>query len=294
MSYIIRNTIILGTILLIIICAGVYLTVFYFPKKIAYLDKEIGAIESTLLNPQDLIYETKNLTSKLEEMKSRWETRSKEIPPMDITGETYGYMTRAIDISGEVTLDVNYVGSSDFGNYGYNKYNLRGFAPFKNLFRFIWHMENGSRLFKISGLNLKLDESKEPETNNTRISVRYEMDLMAYYSPMPELNIAPIKRTVSLPSVTSNPFYPMILRDIPPPREDEIIITRSELLAVVAGKAFIRDQNQQSHTLEEGDRVYLGYVTKISPAQGKIECLLNKGGVSEIFELYIRAGQPIK
>jgi hypothetical protein len=46
--------------------------------------------------------------------------------------------------------------------------------------------------------------------------------------------------------------------------------------------------------LEEGEPVYLGYVTKIQPELGKIECLLNKGGVSEKFELTIRAGQPIK
>ena len=294
MSYIIRNTIVLGVIFILILGVGGYFTILHFPKKIEAIDKEINQIQITLQNPQDLAFEYNRLSAKLDDMEKRWETRSKEIPPKDITGETYGYMTRAIDISGEVRLNVNYVGPTESGAYGYNKYNLKGYAPFKNLYRFLWYMESGQRLFKISNLVFKLDETKVPETQETKISVNFEMELFAYYSTMPELNIAPVSRTVTPPTVISNPFYPLILRDIPPPREDEIIITRSELLAVVTGKAFINDQNQKQRTLEEGDPVYLGYVTKISPHEGKIECLLNKGGVSEIFELYIRAGQPIK
>lgn len=294
MSYSIRNTIVLGVILLLIWSIGGYFTLFYIPRQIELTENEIQNIEKTLQNPQDLAYQYNSTLARLEDMKKRWETRSKEIPPVDITGETYGYMTRAIDISGEVKLNVNYVGPTDAGSYSYNKYNLKGLAPFRNLFRFLWYMENGQRLFKISALNFRLDESKDPETQETKITVAYEMELLAYYSKLPELNIAPVRRTVTPPPVMSNPFFPLILRDIPPARPDEIIITQSELLAVVTGKAFILDQNQKSRTLEEGDPVYLGYVTKISPREGKIECILNKGGVSEIFELYIRAGQPIK
>jgi len=38
-------------------------------------------------------------------------------------------------------------------------------------------------------------------------------------------------------------------------------------------------------TLEEGDEVYLGYVTKIVPEEGRVEFTLNKGGIVERFEL---------
>ena len=50
----------------------------------------------------------------------------------------------------------------------------------------------------------------------------------------------------------------------------------------------------EGRVLEEGAPVYLGYVTKIVPDDGLIECLLNKGGVAEKFVLRIRQGQPIK
>ena len=93
-----------------------------------------------------------------------------------------------------------------------------------------------------------------------------------------------------LPSSVQNTWG----REIPPPQADAIAIDRSDLQAVIPGKAFIIDQNQKSRILEEGDKVYLGYITRILPNEGKIECLLNKGGVAERFELIIRVGQPLR
>ena len=62
---------------------------------------------------------------------------------------------------------------------------------------------------------------------------------------------------------------------------------------MIPDKAFVIDQSNNFRTLEPGDAVYLGYVTKLSPDEGKIECTLNKGGIIEKVELKIRyaAGQ---
>ena len=74
-------------------------------------------------------------------------------------------------------------------------------------------------------------------------------------------------------------------------------IERSDLKAVIPGKAFVLDQTNTIRTLSEGDEVYLGYVTKIVPDDGRIECTLNKGGIIERVELRIRYGaqqqQPV-
>ena len=82
--------------------------------------------------------------------------------------------------------------------------------------------------------------------------------------------------------------------NLPLMKRDEIDIERSELKAVIQGKAFIFDQNRKQRVIEENDPVYLGYVLRILPEQGRVECLLNKGGVSERYELAIRVGQPIQ
>jgi hypothetical protein len=294
LSYIIRNTIVLGAVFLVILCVGIYMAMYSLPKKIDVVEAEIKKIEIDLQNTPDLANEYNVAVAQLEEAKKRWETRNKDVPAKDITGETYGYFNRTIDVSGEVKLDMNYIGPKDFGRYGYNIYTLKGEGTFDNLYKFIWYTENGRRLFKISNLVLRGYESKQKETGETRVLVLYDMELQAYYSSIPELNIAPSQRNVVPATLTTNPFYPLIFREIPPPQPDEIEIERSILKAVIPGKAFIIDQFQKSRQLSEGDKVYLGYVTKIIPDQGKVECLLNKGGVAERFELSIRLGEPIK
>lgn len=294
MSYIIRNTIVLGVVLLIIIAVGVYLTLFAIPRKFKSVESEIKRIELDLQNTPDLANRYNTLSAQLDGIKRRWETRNKDVPPKDVTGETYGYLNQGIEVSGEVQMDMTFVGPKDFGNYGYNVYSLKGEGPFANVVKFIWYIENGRRLFKISNLTLRGYESKNKDTGETKLLVLFEMELEAYYSSIPELNAAPGQRSVIPISLSGNPFYPLILREIPPPQADEIEIERSTLKAVIPGKAFIIDQNQKSRILEEGDPIYLGYVTRIVPDQGKIECLLNKGGVAERYELSIRIGQPIK
>jgi len=293
-TYIIRNTIVLGSVLVVILAVGWYVTLSSLPKKLTKIEAEIKRIEVDLQNTPDLANQYNQTTAQLEDMKKRWETRNKDVPPKDITGETYGYLNRTIDVSGEIKMDMTYVGPKDFGRYGYNVYTIKGEAPFGNLFKFIWMAENGRRLIKISNLSLRGYESKDKFTKETRILVLFDMELEAFFSSIPELNTAPMERSVVPVSLTSNPFYPLILHEVPDPQPDEIEIERSDLKAVIPGKAFIIDQNQKSRILEEGDKVYLGYVTKIYPTEGKIECLLNRGGVSERYELRMRAGQPIK
>ncbi len=294
MSYTIRNTIVLGSVLLFILLVGFYLTVIYLPKSLTAINAEITKLQTELQNTPDLANQYNQTAAQLADMKKRWETRNKDVPPKDVTGETYGYLNRTIDVSGEVKMDLTYVGPRDFGNYGYNVYSLKGEAPFNNIYRFIWYAENGRRLMKLTNLSLRGYEAKDKITQETKILVLFEMELQAFYSSIPELNNAPGALTSSPVTLTSNPFYPLIFHEIPPPQANEIEIERSDLKAVIPGKAFIIDQNQKSRVLEEGDKVYLGYVTRILPNQGKIECMLNKGGVAERYELSIRVGQPVK
>ncbi len=294
MSYIIRNTIALGVALVVILSLGVFLTSISMPKKLKTTDAEIKRIETELQNTPDLANQYNSTSAQLDAIKKHWETRNKDVPPRDITGETYGYLSRTMDVSGEVKMDMTYVGPKDFGNYGYNVYTLKGEAPFSNLYKFIWYTESGRRLFKISNLSLRGYESKNTETHDTKILVLFDLELQAYYSGIPELNNAPGQVNAIATNLTSNPFSPLILREIPPPQADEIEIERSDLKAVIPGKAFIVDQNQKSRQLEEGDKIYLGYVTRILANEGKVECMLNKGGVAERYELTIRVGQPLK
>lgn len=293
MSYIIRNTIVLGVVLLIIGGLGVYFTMVAMPKKMDAISAEIKRIENLLQNTPDLANEYNNRIAFRDSIKNRWETRDKEFASKDISGETYGYFNRVISMSGEVKMNMLYKGERDSGRYGFNQYNLRGEAPFTNFYRFVWYIENGSRLFKIT--SLKMNELERKDSLGNHVLVSYEMDLNAFYSTNPELNKAPTQRKItSPPPLAMNPIYPLIMREIPEIRPDEIDIRSSDLKAVIPGKAFIIDQNGIARELVEGDPVYLGNVVRILPEFGKIECILNEGGVSKTIELFIRQGKSLQ
>ncbi|RCK75137.1 MAG: hypothetical protein IGBAC_1273 [Ignavibacteriae bacterium] len=294
MPYILRNTIVLGVLLIIILAVGFYMSGAHLPKKIEKVEKEINKYETELQNTPDLVNQYNLLSQQLAKTKERWELRNKDIPPVNITGETYNYINQLIGQSGELKLDMLFVGTKNFNNYGFNTYNLKGEATFENLFRFIWYLENSRLLYKITALSLRGIETRDKATGKTLLLVTYEIILNAYFSNIPELYSSAGERKVVPTSLTIDPFAPIIFRDLPPNTEDLVEIERSDLKAIVPGRAFVIDQNNKMRALSEGDEVYLGYVTKVDHINGRIECTLNKGGIIEKFELNIRYGQKQK
>jgi hypothetical protein len=293
-TYILRNTIVLAVLLVLILVIGFYFRSGVLPKKIDKIEKEIKTIDVELQNTPDLINQYNTLSQQLIMTKQRWETRNKDIPPMDVTGQTYDYLNRTIDKSGELKLDMLYQGMQNLQNYGFNTYNLKGETSFESLYRFIWYIENSRLLYKVRSLSLRGLELKDPKTQETTLLVTYEMVLDAFFSSIPELYSSAGERKLVPTTLVSDPFEPLILRDLPPNTDNLVEIERSDLKAVVPGKGFVVDQDNKMRTLSEGDEIYLGYVTKIDPVLGKMECTLNKGGIIERFELFIRYGQKQK
>lgn len=289
MSYKVRNSIVLGVLLLLIMGVGVYVRAFHLPKQQKVIEDEIRRIDDELSKTPNLINEYNELTTVVAETKKRWESRSKEIPDEDVTGKTYGYFSDLIEQSGGLKLNMVYMGSQPKGNYGYNIYNLRGEGPYLNFYKFLWYLENGRKLFKVSELTVKsLEVPPNNEKNAGELLVTFDLTVHAFYATIPELarpsSLAPVEPTY----VAHDPFEPLITANLPPNRDNLVEIERSELKAVIPGKAFIIDQNNVFRTLEAGSPVYMGFVTRLYPDDGKIECTLNKGGIIERVELKIR------
>jgi hypothetical protein len=292
LSYKIRNSIALGVLLFLILGVGVYIRAFNQTREADKIEVEIKQIDEELQNTPNLVNHFNDLSATLEDTKKRWENRNKDIPPADITSQTYAYFSRLIDLSGYVKLDMLYTGVEQKDNYGYNVYNLKGEAPFENFYRFIWYLENGRKLYKVISITVKGLEvaPKEDENEEGQVLVTFEMIVHAYFSSVAELAKAPGERTITPNYLAVDPFTPVISSDIPPNVRSLIEIERSDLKAVIPGKAFVLDQENTIRTLVEGDEVYLGYVTRILPDEGRIECTLNKGGIIEKVELKIRYG----
>lgn len=280
----------LGVLLLIIMGVGTYIRAFNLPREEGTIEAEVRRIDEELQNTPNLVNQYNDLSATLEETQYRWENRNKDIPPVDVTAQTYGYFSRLIDLSGYVKLDMVYSGAQQRGNYGYNVYSLKGEAPYENFYKFIWYLENGRKLYKISTLNVKGLEVVATDKKEGQILVTFDANVHAFYANVPELSSSVGGRAITPNYLATDPFMPVIASGIAPNLRSLVEIERSDLKAVIPGKAFILDQDNSIRTLEEGDEVYLGYITRIVPEEGRLEATLNKGGIIEKVELKIRYG----
>ena len=290
MSYKVRNSIALGVLFLLVLGVGTYIRAFNLPRKSKQIEKEVKKIDEELQNTPNLVNEFNDLSNLLTDTQKRWENRNKDIPPVDITSQSYAYFSRLIDLSGDVKLDMVYSGVQSLGNYGFNVYNLKGEAPFENFYRFVWYLENDRKLYKIQTMTIHGLEVAPTEKEEGKVLVTFEMAVRAYFSSVTELSSSLGERSITPNPLAVDPFAPVISSGIAPNARELVEIERSDLKAVITGKAYVLDQTNVIRTLQEGDEVYLGYVTKIDPEGGRIECTLNKGGIIEKVELKIRYG----
>jgi len=280
-SYKIRNSIALGVLLFLVIGIGGYISFIYQPGKINKYKKESKRIEAEL---KDNTLQTSAITDmqdKLRETVHRWNNRTKEIATTDLSSQTYGYLSDIIDESGSLKLNMTYSGTKNLGRYGYNTYKLTGTAEFPNIFRFIWLLENGRRLYKITSITLHGDEVDVPTSEIPEIQLHYDMEMNAFFTSETALG-RPVMKPDSLPQpITSNPFYPTILKATPPNVRDLVDVSTINVKAVAPGKALVMDPRGKLITLQVGDEVYLGKMTATHPQEGVVDFTLNNGGIVE-------------
>ena len=179
-------------------------------------------------------------------------------------------------------------GRKTLKGYGYNIYNIKGEASFNKIYKLIWYLERGPFLYRITKLRLKGVESKDRDNKRVKLIIPFEMEIRGYYANIP--NLPTSQRTIEDVTIQQvrNPFLPFILKNIPPNRDGLLEVERGELKAIVADRALIADQNGKIYSLSVGDKVYLGYLTRIDPVNNQVEFTLNKGGLVEKVVLKIK------
>jgi hypothetical protein len=268
-------------IILLVSSIGVYVTMFYQPKKIKQFDKETKDIVAKLQDNTEQMNEIERSQAKLRETLHRWNNRVKEISSSDVSSQTYGYLSDIIDESGaqQLKMNLSLIGSKTQGSIGYNSYKITGTSVFPNVFRFIWLLENGRKLYKINNLSLHSEEIAVDSTDQPQISMTYEMDIYAYFTTEATLGM-PVMRPDSTPQpIMSNPFQPSILRQTPGNVRKLVDVNKISLKATANGKALVMNEDGKLLTLQVGDEVYLGKVTNIIPKDGVVEFVLNDGGI---------------
>jgi hypothetical protein len=91
----------------------------------------------------------------------------------------------------------------------------------------------------------------------------------------------------------ANPFFPVVLSQLPPNTHNLIDVEQALLVGIVGGKAVFQDVNGHRQ-VGVGDAVYLGYITDVDAATGKVAARLNKGGIVDEVELDLHTPETFR
>jgi hypothetical protein len=251
------------------------------PKQINKIRKEIKIINKQLEDLPGLTDEVQRLTIQFQDVKRRYDSRSKEIPQIDISSQTYEYMSNGVEEAGFIKFNMKFMGRRDKTSWGFNSYKLeQGEAQFDNLFRFIYFLENGRRLYKIASIQLEHKEAIDDETKEVTKWIAFDMEIHAYYvRNIPELGTSLAAKSLTMIPSPFDPFNNMITQILStePPR-GEIDADKAEVKAVLPGKVFVEFENTLL-VLHLGDKVWRGTVSRVHPETSSVEYALNEGGV---------------
>ena len=281
MSYKIRNSIALGIIVLLVVLVGGYTTFFYQPKQIDKNIKEKEKITTQLQDNAEQLGMIAQLQTKLRETLHRWNNRIKEISDSDVSSQTFGYLSDIVAESGAQQLRMNLAlaGTKNEGAVGYNSYKIEGTSEFPNILRFLWLLENGRKLYKVSSLTIRSEEITSDSLEYPTIQLQYSMEINAYFTKEQTLSMQVMKPDSTPQPITSNPFQPSILSATPPNVRKLVDVDKISVKATASNKALVMDDQGRLITLKVGDDVYLGKVASVKPQDGTIEFTINDGGI---------------
>jgi hypothetical protein len=314
------NIIVLAILAVLVTGAGIWLTFVEQPKEIEELVEAEKMARLREAEVTSLLAEEGTSSRIAEEAIAKWRARYKVIPQDLNSADVMNYINQRTR-TGFKNFDVVIEGTRS--NADFSTYSLRvtGRGYYSSLYKFIWEVENSRDFYRVSDLNLEnidlMTDDEETGNKKLEVMVSFSMRVEAYYggqnglsAPLGEEDLAAeddllptSAANLDLPPVPAdilpdsrppiNPFFPLILEQIPPNTYGLLNMEKATLIGIVGGKAILRDEAQDA-TLGVGDPVYLGEITSVNPAEGLVVARLNKGGIIDQIELRLETGDSFR
>ncbi len=285
MSHKLRNTLILGILLLIVILGG------YFSnrKDAQKLSAKQKSFNSTVKMLEDLqrdnpdMKDEKSIVAALDKMKKEARENNKFILLDDNPTHTFEYLVLLCDkFCPEITFDFQLRGSGKIDEIQYNRYELSGIAHINSLFKLTTQLEKQNPLYTIESLIISQEAEGYTDTIDFDLTIQSH-----FYNQGTEYKESDLK-IMEFPKIKYNPFYSRIHG--PKKSEDElkfINLDNAVLIGLNPEKIFIRDNNGIVHILYIGDKVAYGYLSSINWNKQYANFKINKIGIFQNKKLYI-------
>ena len=296
MSYAIRNTLILG-VLLLIVFFGFLIINTSAKKELVKLEREYNQKKTSLdeiMATNPYIKNESQIIDSLETMKKIAYQSSKQIPNSDNPTATYQYLLDICEnYCPNFTFDFELVNSGEQDSVYYNIYNLKGLTDISSLYSFVNQIENQYFLIVIDNFQLsEFYDPKKESTENTQNSVPqidFSLDLRVYYDYENGTKPEDIpNKKLEYSTIKYNPFISRIYEPQKDTKEEEYInIYSSIIVGLTKNKVFVRDHLGKISTLLPGGKVAYGYLDHIDWDEQSVTFKMNEIGVVTEKIMYI-------
>lgn len=282
-----KNTLALVALLVIILLAGgAYILIFQRGELSAKEDK-LRELKANDYNTEQLTLQYEDLYKKALVLDSVLAARKFNIPKDISSIKFYDFVAKLTsDLSQDSKIDVEYVEQKQERDFFYYEYKVKGIAPYNDLYKFIYGIEQSKELKKINSVSLgsvvKNDKQEAP-----KFLVNFNFLVHVYFSNDSRFATAEYVENDLSGRPVYDAFYPLLRNEIPPNTEGLLDVQNAKLLALVPEGAFLSDEAGNTYLLWEGEPVYLGYLTSIDYKNNKVKFIINRGGVIEKVELYL-------
>jgi hypothetical protein len=282
-----QNTLaLLGLLVFILIAGGAYILIFQ-RGDLSAKEEKLRGLKANDYNTEQLTLQYEDLYKRSLILDSVLASRKFNIPQNLSSIKFYDFVTRlTYGLSQDCKVDVEYVDQKQDRDFFYYEYKLNGSAPYNDLYKFIYGIEQSKELKKVKNLSLgSLVENGEED--GPKFLVTFNMTVHVYFSDNNRFATAEFVENDLAARPLYDVFYPLLRNEIPANTDGLLDVQGAKLLALVPEGAFLSDASGQTFLLWEGEPVYLGYLTSIDYKNNKVKFIINRGGVIEKAELYL-------
>ena len=292
-----KNTLVLLVLIVLVGAAGGYYTYFHQPEQIAQLEQREKVLRLKEAELSDLFQEQAQSEQRAAQMQARWKSRYKTIPETLRTAQVIQYRKERTR-TGYENIGITFQGVEKNPNFNALNFQVRGQGFFVHLYQLLWQIEQRRELYRVTNLNIKHQNLTRPVDRTGReqrfIMTQFSFQLRGYYGGMSGVSapeeVDRIPEHVLPPrSPAVNPFYPVVMQELPPNSDDRVNVENDELVSIVGGEAMFR-RDGEVRRVGDGDSVYLGRIVEIDPKRGRVVARLNKGGIYDRVVLALEEG----
>ena len=280
-----KNTLALvGLLLILLTVGGAYVFIFQ-RSSINKAQKKLVELNANHYNTGELTAQYQALLRKSNVLDSVLSARKFNIPQNLSSINFFNFINHvSANFGTETQTDVEYVEQKKDKEFFYYVYKVRGGGDFNDLYSLIYAIEQSKELKKITNVTISNMVSTTKDGFPSFL-VSFILDINVYFSADNRFSTAKFVENNLGTAPLYDVFYPLIRNQIPPNADNLLDVQGAKLLALIPEGAFLADGRGNTYLLWEGQKVYLGYLTKIDYDHNIVSFILNKGGIIEKVDL---------